>query len=57
MGGRLKPHITKFVTAAWMCDGAGYVGYGATPSRAYDDWFHRLPPHKASAARACWRSA
>jgi hypothetical protein len=53
----MRPHLTRFISAAWMCDGWGYVGFGATPRLAYDDWFHRLPQHKATTARATWRLA
>lgn len=54
---RMKPHLTLFISRAWMCDGWGYVGFGATLRHAYDDWFHRLPPHKAQAARQLRKSA
>lgn len=47
----MKPHLTLFISSGWMCDGWGYVGFGATLKHAYDDWFHRLPPHKAQATK------
>jgi hypothetical protein len=48
----MKPHLSKFLGTAWLCEGWGYVAYGRTPYQAYHEWVCRLPPHKARMVRS-----